>query len=495
MSAGAEFEQAVTKRLTLDGSLMNRIRNRVLVPALLAAALSGCVDLAEIRTHHGVGTDVPVVDETSPDADCRNGDATPVGRANSIEDYGSYWAGFVEFDDEGWLFDAAGQPDQLQVFEARLEAEMQARPDTDFIVVTFIHGWHHNAHDNDCNVHEFRAMLKTAQERYAGLYPKPLSHPRRVVGLYVGWRGETLNAAGLRYATVLDRRNAAERVAKGDVRLVFALLRKLQFGEVRNSMRADRMRTVVVGHSFGGLIAFHGLSQAMLNELALTKPESQSGCAPTLQRAEQNPVTLRAGTLSANSKSEVDISLPAFPDMLILINPAFEGTRFEALHDLMKPTPGCAYPQDRPKLVVVTADNDEATGPIFTAARRALTLLEKYPPDPLHKALEKDANIHAPGFVDRYRTHRLCLKGDASKSHAAAAPYRAADGDWQADPFAPVWVVSAPPEIVNGHDGFLYAKADPVSKVQHPYLLDWLISLHAFGVTADSPAMTAACGP
>lgn len=70
---------------------------------------------------------------------------------------------------------------------------------------------------------------------------------------------------------------------------------------------------------------------------------------------------------------EKERTAPVFPDMLILVNPAFEATRFESLHALMRPN-GCPYPEDRPK-VVVTADNDRATGSIFHAARKVLTVL------------------------------------------------------------------------------------------------------------------------
>ncbi len=70
--------------------------------------------------------------------------------------------------------------------------------------------------------------------------------------------------------TVIDRRNTAERVAKGAVRQLFANLRQQQltaqgaFGD--HDPTPARMRTVVVGHSFGGLIAFSALAQAELNE-------------------------------------------------------------------------------------------------------------------------------------------------------------------------------------------------------------------------------------
>jgi hypothetical protein len=184
--------------------------------------------------------------------------------------------------------------------------------------------------------------------------------------------------------------------------------------------------------------------------------------------------------------------------MLVLINPAFEATRFESLHNLMRPNDGCPYPEDRPKLVVVTADNDSATGKFFHAARRLLTLLEAYPQDGESGDVsrERDANTHAIGFTDRYRTHRLCLvKAVDGKLRAVASLTPPASADWTPlDPYAPVWVVGAPPEIVDGHNGFLFARRDPTQAKQQPYLLDWLVDLHLLGPGPGSPAMIAEQG-
>ena len=191
--------------------------------ALLATllAVAGCTSVAEIRTHHDASGELIPIDADNPSAGCATSSSTPDARAHSIEDYAKYWAGYVEFDDEGWLYDPHGQPTQMQVVQTRLRSELNDRQfdNTDFLVVAFVHGWHHNAHDTDCNVHEFRAMLKVANDRYAAEAAKnPKMHPRRIVGIYAGWRGESIDVEGLNVSTALDRRNAAERVAKGDVR-------------------------------------------------------------------------------------------------------------------------------------------------------------------------------------------------------------------------------------------------------------------------------------
>jgi hypothetical protein len=65
--------------------------------------------------------------------------------------------------------------------------------------------------------------------------------------------------------------------------------------------------------------------------------------------------------------------------------------------------------------------------------------------------------------------------------------------DWSpVDRFAPVWVVRAPPRIIDGHNGFFFAAPDPSSAQpakQEPYLLNWLINLHTFGPGKSSRAM------
>lgn len=452
---------------------MNVFRSVVVVAiAFLAVA---CTHIKEIRATH---TSAPhsEVDVSGPDFECRIGDVTPGEYTNSIEDYGKYFLGVVEFDDQGWSYD---QSNQMQVLESRLKQEF-ADPqydDTDFLTVVFIHGWHHNAHDNDCNVYEFRSMLKSISEKYDSLYPGTFKQRKRVVGIYVGWRGEAMNIPGIRYLSIVDRRYTAEHVAKGSVRELFAMLRKHEFVEGARSKRPDRVRTVVIGHSFGGLIAFHGLSQALLNELALSKPDPNIGC---------NSAVPREGSTT---------SIPAWPDMVVLINPAFEASRFESLHHLMQPVKDCPYLNEtRPKLVVVTADNDSATGSFFPFFRRIGTLFEGYDESIRRsESRERESNWHAIGFVDRYRTHRLCLQTSGSgQTRAVAALAPPASADWKQDEFAPVWVIGAPPEIVDGHDGFLYARKSGTSP--QPYLLEWLIDLHAIGPKPPVMAAAGSCG-
>ena len=192
--------------------------------------------------------------------------------------------------------------------------------------------------------------------------------------------------------------------------------------------------------------------------------------------------------------------------MTILINPAFEASRFQALHDVASQAVACKDENPRPRMVVVTADNDIATGKVYPVFRAAASLFAQYDAtSEVSEALERDANIHVVGFVKRFQTHRLALgkvkdqscvieseiflKPENSSAIAALAmkappsrnPQNALrDAQQHADAASNavrhVWVVGVPPEIVNGHDGFLYP--DAKAGKYDPYLLHWLVTVY-----------------
>jgi hypothetical protein len=179
---------------------------------------------------------------------------------------------------------------------------------------------------------------------------------------------------------------------------------------------------------------------------------------------------------------------------VVLINPAFEASRLEPLNRIADRAASCHYKPVHPLLTVITADNDRWTGPVFTAGRRVQTLFDKYDDSgPKPHATERDANVHAIGFVNRYRTHRLCLRPPTGDSHATISANLTSVST--ADPNTvhdrPVWVVGAPKEIVDGHNGFLYAR--PSGGLPQPFLLDWLVATHAYPESANSSP--GVCGP
>src|SRR5271165_1454025 len=453
---------------------------RILVPCTLALlAALGCTSITQIRTVEPAPQDAsghpdilaPPSTDTAAFLDCRTGSPAKGENLRIIEDYGNYVLGFAEFDDQGWGYK---HDQQLAVINDRVDAELSnpALAGTDFLVLVFIHGWHHNAHDNDCNVQEFRQMVRIAAEgTEAARREHLLVKPRRVVGIYVGWRGESVAAPALRYLTVADRRDAAERVAKGSVRRLFANLHERQIRAQR--VRVDRMRTVIIGHSFGGLVAYSALSQGVLNDLTLETSESPRLC---------DLWDPRHAAITAS---------PVWPDALILINPAFEASRFEEFDRLTKGLTPCVPPAQKsnrlvvPSVIVVTAANDIWTGKIFTAGRTASTVFEGYDRTNAEATQkERASNLHAIGFVKSYQTHHLDLTPNETPPRAVARLVPGAASPLNAQ--SPVWVVVASEAVVNGHNGFLYTR--PKDKNPSPYLANWLLDMYDMDCNA-APGM------
>lgn len=449
---------------------------------VLATTVCACTPIREVRT------DIPDPDQTTGSAagailaaptelpaECAVGSAAKGENRHMFEDYGSFVLAFAEFDDQGWSFDGDRQ---LTAIRARLDKELKdpSYVDADFVVVLFVHGWHHNAHDNDCNVQEARQMLRIASEQFdQAIKDGRFKRKRRMFGIYVGWRGESVNAAALRYSTVTDRRDTAEKVAKGSVRQLLADLHEQQLiaqdaasDRTKPDDRAARMYTTVIGHSFGGLIVFNALSQQLTSDLTAI---ADVACTPGGVAGVTRP----------------------WPDLVVLINPAFEATRFEPLNRLADRVAGCGYRAQHPLLMVITADNDHWTGGVFTAGRHLTTLFEGYDESTNQsRAQESTANLRAIGFVDRYRTHRLCLLTVGTNTFATLSPTltTASTADPRTVATRAVWVAGAPPDIIDGHNGFLYARKSGTTP--KPYLLYWLVATHVDPANAVSAANS--CG-
>jgi len=298
---------------------------------------------------------------------------------------------FVEFDDQGWVQGTSdlarpSRDDHLDAFFRELDALYKDNRENGLSLAVFVHGWHHNADARDANVTAFRWLLRDlaiAEQGRKRSEPPTAARGPRVVGVYVGWRGESITVPGLRQATFWERKNTAERVAQGSVREFFARLDFLRDrGRDRNNKRNVRMLTI--GHSFGGLITFESLSSEFLR---------------------------------AAVRSTGDDYVSRLGDIVIIVNPAFEGARYEPLMVAGQRMAGIKKDQ-LPVLIVVTSTADDATGVLFPMARRVNTIFETTP------GAEGDAIVKAVGHNDRYTTHRLavCDKDDAACSSACAKP-------------------------------------------------------------------------
>jgi hypothetical protein len=317
----------------------------------------------------------------------------------SIENHEDYTLAFVEFDDQGWLYDRA----QMN----RLMEELEAQSDNgneDLSIFVYVHGWKHNADFCDNNVCCFRETLRQMYElekKYKTVYQ--WRKERKVFGIYVGWRGlSVMGPDVLRSMSFYSRKNAATRVALGSTR---ELLGKIKdFYERKNttrerekdrkdnqqmplqetddgSVRRAGTRLLTMGHSFGGLVVYNAVAQALME--SAIEPE----------------------------KYDQDQLVKPFGDLVFIVNPAFEGTRYEPLHQIAKRR---QYPGYQPPVfVAVTSEADQATRKAFPIGRWINGIWEHYSTGKEGErvahtpAEQRDANVNTIGHAHRYRTHRL----------------------------------------------------------------------------------------
>ena len=266
---------------------------------------------------------------------------------NAIQQYSQeknkeYTLGFVEFNDQGQLHDR----NQMQ---AVLDHYYKIASDNDVLLIVFVHGWHHNASPGDNNINKFRNLLsKVSYIEHVG----NSESPRKVLGLYVGWRGDSITFPVLTETTFWERKSTAQDVGLQGVTEV--LLKMEEITNVKAGIETDipkplNSRLVVIGHSFGGAVLFTSLQQVLADRFIDShKNKTYSGDA--------------AG----------------FGDLVLLINPAFEALRFATLYDISQH--GCRRYMDTqlPKLAILTSESDSATSFAFPLGRFFSTLFESH---------------------------------------------------------------------------------------------------------------------
>jgi hypothetical protein len=89
-------------------------------------------------------------------------------------------------------------------------------------------------------------------------------------------------------------------------------------------------------------------------------------------------------------------------DTILLINPAYEASRYEAIHQLASQLQPSTY--HPPLLVTITSDKDLATKRAFPLGRWINGVFEKKTSDD-----QKIAIRNTPGHIERYLTHDLAV--------------------------------------------------------------------------------------
>lgn len=442
---------------------MSKQRNALVLlfgSVLVCLGISGCTRTASYRWNlieHKKIASLPLKCDGNSKDPCR---------AASIEKTKKYTLFFVELDEQGRFYDRRQIEALLNLLKDKRKSKEKAKeevtakcngPDSSFgdmSIVTFVHGWRHNAEYDDTNVALAREILEfTANGEQLLPHPNPSGCPRETVGVYLGWRGLSTTAglhtkvsnnflstllAPWELISVWDRKNTSQNMAVGSARELFSVLRAFQedqnndltvkgqcdslphprTSEDKNSKNifdiyhCKPVRLLIVGHSFGGLIAYNAVAGQLLDSVtrgAFVKPEPQA-C-----QDEYAPPT--ASTLPPTAM------VRSYADLIVLINPAIEGVRYEPLHQAVNyrakiPSGevGAFCPNQRPVMVAITSKYDWATGVTFWASRFLNTLFEStHPNNPNFTPEERNyvseeeyrTSINTLGHVERFHTHRL----------------------------------------------------------------------------------------
>jgi len=199
---------------------------KLLVGLLLL--LGGCVANAPFRTEDG--------------AACEHWK----GCGSFYEIHDKYDLGFVEYSERGNDFN----PGQTTTLVNKIT---QASNAGNVALVIFVHGWKHNASTQDSNVESFKEALEhLAISKAAG--------KKKLIGIYIGWRGMSFHGLGVENLTFWDRKATAEEVGRGGVTELLLRLESISAVRKGNFM-------LTVGHSFGSAIVLSALNDTLMEKM------------------------------------------------------------------------------------------------------------------------------------------------------------------------------------------------------------------------------------
>ncbi len=363
---------------------MDKKRLQVAAGILTVLALTACAPFQQYRT---VYPDVCVSPTPVPSPSCESHALQQLPDA----DGNRYLLGFIEFDDQGQLWDRKQMTDVV----GKLAGEAGTK---ELLMVVFVHGWKHSAAPGDTNIETFRKVLGQLSDAETRIAKLTGTSPREVAGVYLGWRGGSVTVPLLEDMTFWERKNTAQKVGHGGVTEVLSRLELIKQDKESTEPGHSRTRLVVVGHSFGGAVVNTALAQILENRFVQTV----------------GPAGLQS-------------DVAGFADLVVLINPAFEAMQFTPLSD-MATERGSYFASQLPVLLELTSEADYATRYAFPAGRWFSSWFEKTRKRTRWNAVtqqqetidESAANIVAVGHFKPYRTHTLYPISDTEPAQPKA---------------------------------------------------------------------------
>ena len=392
-------------------------------------------------------------------------------RGRCVEVHPEFTLAFVEFDDQGHFWNR----EELDLLERTLEAENRRSDSSGIAVLFFAHGWRHDSEVCDENVACFRTLLAQARADANAVAKRAGGRvlPKRIVAVYAGWRGLSVNVQPFEDLSFWARKRVAFRIGNGD--LIELLARLDLFVRLANRADPDRARLVIIGHSLGGTMVYSALANILKTRALEALHHQESG-------------------------DSRDVLIQGFGDLVLLINPGFEASLYSGLHEIARRFRRFS-PLQSPVLVMVASETDGPSSFWFPLGRWFETLAEYTGAESPRRAL-----VTAVGNYQEFWTHRLtsslppaagrtrkdsfgtvskdcscklalepigeaeagellrlirgerggaAAPGAGQSPCAAPVPYGRASLSCvkPIDPLNPFWVVRASDEVVRGHSG------------------------------------------
>ena len=232
---------------------------------------------------------------------------TTANPTNSIQCERDFKIAFIEFGEQGSYQDPTQLKNALDLIQSTTKP----------LVITYVHGWQNDVESAD--VGKFESLLARLNRA-----PAIRNVGFHVVGIYLGWRGKITPVPVLKEFSFWNRKATAERLASNyDCYDAIASI-----SEEARRKGSGNQYTVLVGHSFGGLIVERSVAHAINAEI--------------------------------HGHADADRSMPA--DLVIAVNPAADSI-------LARQMIAALYSRQtedtRPLFVSITSTGDWATGKFF----------------------------------------------------------------------------------------------------------------------------------
>ncbi|MFH1345432.1 MAG: hypothetical protein ABIL01_30155 [Pseudomonadota bacterium] len=280
------------------------------------------------------------------------------------------------------------------------------------LTVLYIHGWKHGADRSDTDLKNFTAFIGDLRKRH--------ENKKQVIGIYVGWNASADLYGIFENASFWVKKKNADRIAQSAVvtKIVSAL------GAITKAAPDRKDQLITIGHSFGARMLFSATAQSLIYETEQAHPGFPKGQYRLVEGSA---------------------------DAVILLNPAFEASRYSAVDDVTRFDE--TFVQRQPPLIItVSTDNDWATRNAFpigqwlglARSERELTTLGNYKPFFTHSlrslAGGSCGTSGANSVSENFSAANLCL----SRLNRAGGLVQ---------PHNPFIVATTGSDIIDGHNG------------------------------------------